>query len=153
MKAKEWLKRGEASTNQFDAFSNYWRGFNNLFTGKGQERKLISEFLRLNIKEEFAQYLLETYKPRVVELISKPVIDMRGNGKDTLQDLDNFHVGITALEKLVALFMIIYQVRCNFEHGQKSPSNDRDLLLCEAASSFVFEVLKHCTQNTQCNKC
>src|SRR6185369_2494101 len=39
--------------------------------------------------------------------------------------------------------MLIYQVRCNFEHGQKSPSRARDEALCEAACPFMSGVVDH----------
>jgi hypothetical protein len=68
---------------------------------------------------------------------------MRGNGKDTSQYIAKFSAAPTALEKLDELFMVIYQVRCNFEHGQKSPRRDRDKTLCEAACPFVSEVVRH----------
>ena len=59
MKAREWLGRGDHATDPFDAFSNYWRGFNNLFAGRGSERELISVFLRSRIDEPFAQNLID----------------------------------------------------------------------------------------------
>lgn len=145
MKALEWFQIGKSSNNPFDAFSNYWRGFNNLFAGQGQERSLIADFLRSEIEEEFANYLLEEHAKEAKELILTPVIDMRRNGKDTAQYIENFELAQSSIEKLVALFMIIYQVRCNFEHGQKSPSRVRDKALCESACPFVAGVLLHTT--------
>lgn len=141
MKAREWLERGATATDSFDALSNYWRGFNNLFAGQGKERQLISEFLSAKLDEKFAQELLDSHTQQVSDLMSTPVIDMRGNGKDTSQFMVEFSAATTAIEKLVALFMVIYQVRCNFEHGQKSPSRGRDQLLCKAACPFVAGVV------------
>ena len=37
--------------------------------------------------------------------------------------------------------MVIYQVRCNFEHGQKAPQNDRDRTLCASAGPIVGDVI------------
>lgn len=142
LKAREWLERGDAAGDAFDALSNYWRGFNNLFAGQGQERQLISDFLKSKFDEQYAQNLLEAHVKEASDLLSTPVIDMRGNGKDTSQFIAQFSAAPTALEKLDALFMVIYQVRCNFEHGQKSPSRDRDKTLCEAACPFVSEVVR-----------
>ncbi len=143
MKAREWLERGKVAADSFDALSNYWRGFNGLFAGQGQERKLISVFLHSKLDEQFAQALLDRYTQEVVELISAPVIDMRGNGNDTSQYMAEFGAATTEVEKLVSLFMVIYQIRCNLEHGQKSPSRARDETLCKAACPFVAEVLQH----------
>lgn len=143
MKAREWLKRGEESADPFDALSNYWRGFNNLFAGRGQERDLISAFLRAHVDEQFAAALLGNHAQEAHTLLSQPVKDMRGNGKDTSPFMKEFAKVATALDKLVALFMVIYQVRCNFEHGQKSPSRGRDEALCKAACSFVQRVVDY----------
>jgi hypothetical protein len=143
VKAGEWLGRGETAADSFDALSNYWRGFNNIFAGQGQERQLISAFLQSKLDEEFAQELLDAHTQEVADLMSTPVIDMRGNGKDTSQYMAEFGAAATAIEKLVALFMVIYQVRCNLEHGQKSPSQVRDQTLCQAACPFVAGVVRH----------
>lgn len=139
--AREWLDRGAAAADPFDAFSNYWRGFNNLFAGRGQERDLISEFLRRGFTEQFAQELLDAHAEEATVLVSRPVIDMRGNGRDTSQYMVEFVVAPSAVEKLVALFMVIYRVRCNLEHGQKSPSRVRDESLCNAACPFIAGVV------------
>jgi hypothetical protein len=143
VKAREWLERGSTCEDSFDALSNYWRGFNNLFAGQGQERQLISAFLQSKINEQFAQSLLSAHSNDANDLLAEPVVDMRGNGKDTTPYIAQFATAATSLEKLTALFMIIYQVRCNFEHGQKSPSRARDRKLCQAACPFVAGVVRH----------
>jgi hypothetical protein len=143
VKAREWLERGSASEDPFNALSNFWRGFNNLFAGQGKERQLISTYLQTKLDEQFAQSLLCAHSKEANELLSTPVVDMRGDGKDTSQYITQFDAASTALEKLVTLFMVIYQVRCNFEHGQKSPSRPRDQMLCEAACPFVSAVVRH----------
>ena len=81
----------------------------------------------------------------IVYLLSQPVIDMRGNGRDTQSDIDLFETSESRLRKLEAVFMVIYQVRCNLEHGQKSPSRERDNTLCIHSSSIVTKVLNKCT--------
>lgn len=143
MKAHEWWARGETTTDSFDALSNYWRGFNNLFAGQGIERQLISDFLHSRLDESFAQELLNTHVQEVDYLTSTPIVDMRLNGKDTSQHIENFNAATTAIERVVALFMVIYQIRCNFEHGQKLPSRERDKKLCQAACPFVARVVQH----------
>lgn len=143
MKALEWLERGSSSDDPFNALSNYWRAFNNLFAGQGNERQLISLYLHKKVNDQFAWSLIDAYSKQADDLLSMPVVDMRGNGRDTSQFIQQFDQASTALEKLVALFMIIYQVRCNFEHGQKSPSQQRDQMLCEAACPFVSAVVQH----------
>lgn len=103
--AREWLHRGAAASDAFDALSNYWRGFNSLYAGKGQERELISAFVRARADEQFAQRLLDAHTGESAVLLSQPVIDMRGNGKDTSQHVAEFTAATTASDRLVALFM------------------------------------------------
>jgi hypothetical protein len=143
LKAREWLDRGDRAKDPFDALSNYWRGFNNLFAGRGPERELISNFLRSQIDEPFAQNLIDAEAKGVEVLMRRSVIDMRGTGRDTSPYIDQYYTAETAIDKLVALFMVIYQIRCNFEHGQKSPSRDRDRALCRAACPFVASLVNH----------
>lgn len=91
MKAREWLRRGARARDPFDALSNYWRAFNNLYAERGQERELISAFLRSNIDELFAQNLIEAHAKDTMVLMQQPVVDMRGNGRDTSKYIDQFN--------------------------------------------------------------
>lgn len=147
MKAREWLEHGRKSTDPIEAFSSFWRGFNNLFlsNGNGQERDKIKRFLSENITEEQAQALLEMNAASVEFLVSQPVIDMRGNGRDTTPNITAFNAAANSKAKVHELFMIIYQVRCNLVHGQKSPSNDRDIHLCACAAPMIAYVIEHNT--------
>lgn len=143
MKAKEWLDRGMKETDPVNAFSNFWRGFNNLFYGEaqGSEREKIRAFLSQKITEADAKGLLQEHEPEISYLLSKPVIDMRGNGRDTTEHIQAFNAANNSLDKLQEIFMIIYQVRCNLEHGQKSPTRERDIQLCQCAHPFVAKVI------------
>jgi hypothetical protein len=144
VKAQEWLERGIRETDPIHAFSDFWRGFNNLFfsAAKGQERDKIRAFLAQRVSEEEAKAMLGKYSAEIDYLISQSVIDMRGNGRDTADNIHAFMVSPTSLGKVEEVFMIIYQVRCNLEHGQKSPSRERDIQLCQSASPLVAHVIE-----------
>lgn len=143
MKAREWLNRGLRSKDPIDLLTNAWRGFNNLFYSSigNSEREKINNYLSSNLTESFAKTLIDNHLPEIKYLLSQPVIDMRGNGKDTGESLHNYNNADNNLERLKSLFTIIYQVRCNLEHGQKSPTNERDILLCTSAWPLVAEVV------------
>ena len=66
---------------------------------------------------------------------------MRGNGRDTSANIEQFGREERPLPKLQQLFEVIYQVRCNLEHGQKSPNNERDVDLCRCAAPVVADVV------------
>jgi hypothetical protein len=144
MNVREWFDRGRQSADPFDAFSNFWRAFNKLYStvGQGYERDKIKLFLRQQLSEAQAMEILQINASSVSYLLSRPVIDMRGNGKDTAPNIQAFHAADDSLTKLQELFMIIYQVRCNLEHGEKSPSMDRDLMLCQLAAPLVAYVVE-----------
>jgi hypothetical protein len=143
MKAREWLERGLQRKDPIDLLTDTWRGFNNLFYKyKGRtEREKIRNYLENNLTEESAKDLVDGHPKEVAYLVSQPVIDMRGNGKDTQASIVEYQNAGSNTEKLQALFVIIYQVRCNLEHGQKSPTRDRDVELCSSAWPFVAEIV------------
>jgi len=144
VKAREWHERGKQAADPIDALASFWRGFNNLYyaVSNGQEREKIKLFLRNNVNEAKAQQLLASHAAQVNYLLSEPVIDMRGNGKDTAPHVEAFNAAPDSLTKLQEVFMVIYQVRCNLEHGQKSPNRNRDVHLCECAALLVAGVIE-----------
>ena len=147
MKAKEWLQRGAAIEDPFDRFSNLWRGFNNLYANEngGSERNKIRHFLTNSVSEETASKIIKTCNKDIAYLIQKPVNNMRGNGQTTQRDITEFKAADSALGKLQAIIMIIYQIRCNFEHGQKSPNREIDKKLCLHSSIIVESILEQST--------
>jgi hypothetical protein len=144
MKANEWHQRGTEATDPIEAFSNFWRAFNHLFfaASNGPEREKIIAFLRATIAEDKAAHLLESNADCVTYLLSEPIIDMRGNGRDTAPNAAAYSAATGALDELEQVILTIYQVRCNLEHGQKSPSRERDIQLCKCAAPIVAALAK-----------
>ena len=142
--AKEWLIRGKQVTDPFYAIADFWRGFNYLYSSisDGDERAKIKKYLGLNITNEQAQEMIDGNASNIKYLLSEPVIDMRVNGKDTSQNIITFNSVTDPKAKVAELFMIIYQVRCNLEHGQKSPNRHRDACLCACAVPVISYVLE-----------
>ena len=142
----EWLERGMETQDPVDKLSNLWRGFNSLFADESgrYERDKIKTFLSSNSRIISASEIITECSDDVGYLMSQPVIDMRSNGRDSQRDINAFDGTESAIKKLKAIFMVVYQIRCNLEHGQKSPSDERDNLLCLHASSIVTQVLKKC---------
>ena len=143
MKALEWYDAGTKAIDPIEKFTNFWRGFNYLFfreCGRDERRKIRS-FLGRMLDETAAQKLLALHETQIDYLLSQPVVDMRGNGKDTRKNIDAFNSATSSMRKVEESFMVIYQVRCNLEHGQKSPSSARDVRLCECAAPIVAQVI------------
>lgn len=124
----------------------FWRGFNNLFfpVQGDSEREKIKSFITEKLSADKAQEILDSHLPEIEYLLSEPVINMRRNGKDTGPNILAFHNALSPVEKLNELLMVIYQVRCNLEHGQKSPNRNRDNELCRCASAVVAHVITIC---------
>jgi hypothetical protein len=143
MRAREWLARGNQASDPIDAFTNFWLGFNNLYfvVGNSRECDKIRLFLSQRVSEAQAEEMLEANIPAIDYLLSEPVIDMRGYGRDTTENITAFNSTTSSLIKLQEVFMVIYQVRCNLVHGQKSPNSKRDVLLCQCASPLVAQVV------------
>ncbi|MCF6322823.1 MAG: hypothetical protein L3J89_00625 [Gammaproteobacteria bacterium] len=143
MKSVEWLERGLNQNDPIDCLNNCWMGFNNLYSnsGAGTEVKSIKSFIDTNVDIEVAQELLNNHQTEIAYFMARPVIDMRGNGRNTQRDIDSFNSTDCALSKLKSILMVVYQVRCNLMHGQKSPSRDRDVDLCKYSWPFVAELV------------
>ena len=145
MPAHEWLKRGKSAKSPIDAFTDFWRGFNNLYGAVAgtPELKKLQDFLVANVPSAEAATMLAAHPDQVAYLLSQPVIDMRGNGRNTAGAIAAFHASNDSQIKLCELFNVIYQVRCNLEHGQKSPTVARDMQLCECSAPIVEAVVAH----------
>lgn len=146
MKAREWLERGNGAASPIDALRDYWAGFNNLYASdvKADERTKICTYLRKSVSLSTAETILTENLNGVDYLLSQPVIDMPWMKKDTSHFIEAFQVAQDSLEKLVNVFIVVYQVRCNLEHGQKSPSRERDVQLCAYSAPIVAKVIEHC---------
>ena len=147
MKSKEWLERALNSQDPINLFTDSWRGFNNIYYQNTRDSELnkIHNFLTRSVSEEVASEMIDNHTKEITYLISQPVIDMRGNGRDTTPSIEKYGISDSSTEKLKALFTIIYQIRCNLEHGQKSPSRERDIELCNSAWPLVAEIVDYNT--------
>ncbi len=143
MKAREWYNQCLERDDPIDSLTDVWRGFNNLFYSEtgGSEREKINNYLSARVSEETAKELIGGHQKEIAYLISQPVVDMRGNGRDTEESINEYNSSGDNLEKLKALFTIIYQVRCNLEHGQKSPTRGRDIELCSSSWPLVAKIV------------
>lgn len=150
MKAREWFDKGEHEEDVFNSFFHFWQAFNSIYHDqkKSAERIKINNFFNNNFSEQIAIDILENHSPEIDLLLSSPIIDMNTQAKDTSENISAFYATDNSLDKLQQLFMIIYQVRCNLVHGQKSPSRKRDLDLCKSATPILKDVLSRVFRRT-----
>jgi hypothetical protein len=143
VKSREWLDRGLNQRDPIDCLNNCWIGFNSLYSSgvSGTEVDLIKRFIDTNVDIETAQKLLDNHKREITYFMSRPVIDMRSNGRSSQRDINTYKSATSAITKLKSILMVVYQVRCNLMHGQKSPSRERDVILCKHSWPFVAELV------------
>ena len=143
MKAKAWLESARNLDDPFDRFSRLWRGFSNLYDRdvRASQRQRIDRHVTESLDESDARILLAETASAVDFLVERPVIDVRGNGHDTSEQCAQFRDTQSSVEKLSAIMLIAYSVRCNLEHGQKSPDRKRDRALCHNAAIIVEKYL------------
>ena len=146
MKAKEWLARSREGRDSIESFSNSWIAFNGLYSSSRHEpeRDKISRCIDENVNDDVAHSLMQKYEEEIAYLLSRPVINLRRKERDTQEHVELFNRSDCFVEKLKSIFMIIYQVRCNLIHGDKSPTRERDLELCANSVGLVCDVVKAC---------
>jgi hypothetical protein len=143
MKSREWLDRRLNQNDPIDCLSNCWIGFNNLYSfgEAGTEVNSIKKFIDAKVNSQTAKELLDIHQEEIAYFMSRPVVDMRGNSRNTQKNIDSFNSTTCAVTKLKSILMVVYQVRCNLIHGQKSPSRERDVDLCRHSWPFVAELV------------
>ena len=128
---KEWVERGKNEKNYVYQFFCYFIAFNWLYNceSNAYEYKRIAEYVKKQISKwnnyDPFLFLREDWK--------NPVQDARtGKIKDYI---------IKEKDKIIQLFLQIYQVRCNLFHGSKSMMNDRNRVLVEDSCKVLCDFL------------
>lgn len=120
-------------------FLAHWMAFNWLYSNfpGDDERSKIESFLNhyYSCIEANTDFNNPIYKP----FFCKEVIDMKYKNsywsKKNFQTLINPHQPMK--DRINALFMTMYQVRCNLFHGQKNPESSRDRELVESTAIIL----------------
>jgi|GEM_PF-2461267 len=144
MKADEWYATATKHTDAFSRFYFLWLSFNNLYASyyHRDERRAIQNLLDNELDEKQSVSIITNSRNQIKTLTDRPVLDMRDGLDRTSIFVHSFNNARSYKSKIKELFMIIYQVRCNLFHGQKSPSRQRDQQLCEASAHFVELLLE-----------
>ena len=144
MKYREWIERGDRASDPMDRFNCYWYAFNNLyseFEGRSEIHK-IQSFTEAAVSAGRAASLLGKWDSQVAYLMSKPVHNVPDNGRNTEQYIREFNQADDCETRLERVLLVIYRVRCNLIHGQKSPSRLRDQELCGAAAPLIADIVR-----------
>ncbi len=155
-KIREWY--AQSLHEQFNPFIKLWISFNGWYKAKFPEAandrraieacqhdaELLTYYQRSFSDRQFCDYL-DTLGS---ELERKPLENLtRPHGKKlALSKLEDENGEISFLdsstEALKNYFDVIYRVRCNLFHCEKSPNNDRDRLIVECAYKTLSIIMK-----------
>ena len=121
--------------------------FSSEFEGKNQRRVLIDAIVD-SISEEDAKYILETMEAEINYLASNPVgnldyDDVHPNFyQNAMQDIAQAQLSERATPNRVGhLLCVVYQVRCNIEHGKKKLSSNRSQKLFSISNKVLDLVI------------
>ncbi len=150
---EEWYDYGVENNDPFFVkFMTLWVAFNQIYSKfSGEEKKPKSERVQimkcLEKDEEdklltkelfdsiFASPFIKVFKDDSVcsydRLEKKFIPDSFENNKTVKNENEQWQ------ERIKALFMMIYQVRCNLFHGSKEVSNPRDVKLVKCAGEIL----------------
>lgn len=112
MKSLEWLQRGLNHDDPMDCLSNCWMGFNNLYSAhqSNSEIQAIKQFIDANVDVGTAQKLIDNHQTEITYFMSRPIIDMRGNGRNSQRDIDSYNSSDAMIIAIVALVKNIKNV-------------------------------------------
>lgn len=156
---EEWYNYGVENSNPFFVkFMTLWIAFNQIYSKypgliensdkKGfhrDERQQIKECLKHDIDTElltkelfdqiFSSPFIEIFKHKPVKTFNtnkKKFDDDKFNNHDIVKDKNEDWEN-----RIEALFMMIYTVRCNLFHGSKETSNPRDVRLVQRSGEIL----------------
>ncbi len=139
--AVEWYNYGiESGNDKIIKFMMHWIAFNWLYREHVKEYEY--QCIIAYCKEHFDE--LSTYDPfstpEIQVFLEEPVRDMKfkNDREDRWESLKHG----TRKQKLISLFLSMYQVRCNLFHGDKSLRIERDVRLIESSSVILENYLK-----------
>lgn len=164
-KIKEWYV--QSLQEQFNPFIKLWIAFNGWYKDKfpdartdrisiekcKQDIELLSYYQRSFSTNEFCNYLnilgseldkkpLENLtRSRNKKLQLNKMTDINQEGEQIIHFLDN------SSEAFGIYLDVIYRVRCNLFHCEKSPSSERDKLLIECSFKTLSLIMKQIINN------
>ena len=130
--ASAWLKRAITAEDCYDRFISAYVALNFLYN----ERDESSERVRMvnYLVEAASRSGVDPFACNVDEYLAAPVINMRSHMRGT----NSCKVERNNNREL---FNAIYQVRCNFFHGNKCLGNPRDQRLVQQGADVIIRIL------------
>lgn len=164
--SKVWFERGEDEADIAFKFISYWISFNGLYgqfyldgnENRRSERDQIRNLIDNNNEKLVGLFDFE-HDDRLAIFLEAPVLSGHKDGRS----VENAHYGRVndddpnrfairfyrtlidvrrpTIDRLKALMVTIYQVRCNMFHGGKTPYPDRNYRLVDSSQYVLKKVL------------
>lgn len=145
---RKWVEKSRDETDNFDRFVYGFFAFNALYsehyTGESSERYAIKEFLNDNFVGHESEFKAIFELPEYEYFCNRrPIKNMRydpnsGQGyQDTRRETEAIKEKVLK-KSTKAMIMILYQIRCNLFHGEKSFANESDREVMRNASELLL---------------
>lgn len=135
----KWIEKSRQEEDNFDKFVYGFFALNAMYSiyYDGNERQAIKALFESSIKDHYEEYRAILYSPEYDYFCNRPAIKNckydptkefpgpRDTARDTMKLLDR-----SPKSSNRAMLMILYQIRCNLFHGNKSfgDSNDQEIM-------------------------
>lgn len=147
-----WYKRSQkqraTKITVFDQFIYLWFAFNAWGTSlsqKDRDSKMLCWIKRHSNLPQIHKVLIKNdsdYYDKVLRIAGFHVQNMRPGHQEDVKSIDSIH-------NFDQLLDLIYQVRCNLFHGQKSIIDERDSELVELSFHVLSRIFSHIIYDLQ----
>lgn len=144
--AKAWYNKAKTEHDCFDRFVYQWFAFNILYSPyfDDNERRAIKNYIHDNWRS--IVHLEDLLDSEQVNYFKQRII--RNCRLDSSNDTAEYAARLKSERnslkyRLIALMMILYQVRCNLFHGNKLFTSESDQEVVDNAASVMQEVLSN----------
>ena len=143
----KWIEKSKKEEDHFDKFVYGFFALNAMYSiyYEGDERRAIRDLFQASVDSYSAEYRKILYTPEFEYFCNRPPIkNMKYNPnkenpghRDVARDTDKLAEKSTRGSNR-AMLMILYQIRCNLFHGNKSFGNENDQEIMKNASELLL---------------
>lgn len=119
------------------------------FDHGGDQRAILINAIESTIDDTTAETIIDSFSSDINYLNNNPVGDLRFTEqnsrfrRNSLRDIQNvLDLNIPAATRLGNLLCVIYQVRCNLEHGRKQLGIERSQRLFDIGNRIISSVIQ-----------
>lgn len=144
----KWIEKSQKEEDYFDKFVYGFFALNALYSiyYEGDERRAIKMLFEASVKDHREEYRKILYTPEYEYFCNRPAIKnckynpykenpgRKDTSSDTMKLPERSVIGSNR-----AMLMILYQIRCNLFHGNKSFGDENDQEILKNASELLLQ--------------